>query len=127
MKRNTDKRQAKDNDCIADPDTVLKAAKAAPTVFSIAAYFQALHLMRQKGHAWRYLSEWLKQFNISISHVHLHRLYVAEDARLDKLTRQELRDLGMPREMIEQRLAKDDPNKRLVAPDPGEDEGEASR
>ncbi len=106
---------------IADPETVLNAAQAAPKVFHIASYFQALYVMRGKGHSWRYLSDWLVQFNIHISHVHLHRLYTAEDARLDKFDRKELRKIGMPREMIDERLAKDDPTKRLIAADP-EDE-----
>lgn len=77
--------------------------------------------MRKKGYSWRYLADWVKGFNIEVSHVHLHRLYTAEDARLDKLTRQELRELGMPREMIDERLAKDDPSKRLVARDPDDE------
>ena len=54
---------------IAEPETVLNAAKAAPKVFHIAPYFQALYVMRDKGHSWRYLSDWLVQFNIRISHV----------------------------------------------------------
>lgn len=118
------KRQKAIEPVVADPETVLKAAEAAPSVFNIPSYFKALYLMRKKGHSWRSLADWLTQFNIRISHVHLHRLYTAEDARLDKLTRHELRELGMPREMIEERLAKDDPNKRLVARDPDDEVSE---
>lgn len=73
--------------------------------------------MRQKGYSWRYLSDWLAGFNIELSHVHLHRLYSAEDIRLSKLTEKELLRLGMPQDMIDERLAKDDPTNRLVAPD----------
>lgn len=107
---------------MADPEVVLKAANSAPTVFSIGPYFLALYVMRKKGHSWRYLAdEWLKRFNIEISHVHLHRLYTKEDARLDKLTATELRELGMPEDMIKERLSKDDPTKRLIAADPDEE------
>lgn len=103
---------------IADPETVLRAAKAAPKVFSVGAYFSALYVMRRKGHSWRFLSTWLRQFNIDISHVHLHRLYVKEDARLSALGEKELRELGVPREIIEQMMQGEDPTKRMVAPDP---------
>lgn len=106
---------------LADPETVLKAANAAPVVFNIAAYFSPLYVMRKKGYSWRYLADWLTVFNIEMSHVHLHRLYAKEDARLNKLTRRELMNLGMPPDMIEEIEEKKDPTKRLVAVDP-EDE-----
>lgn len=106
---------------IADPKAVLMAAEAAPRVFNVAEYFRSLYVMRAKGYSWRYLADWLKGFNIEVSHVHLHRLYVKEDLRLDRLTAKELQELGMPEEMIAERGAKNDPTKRLVAVDP-EDE-----
>jgi hypothetical protein len=115
---------------IPSPDTLLEAANKAPQVFNVSAYFKPLYVMRKKGHPWRYLAGvWLKSFNIEISHVHLHRLYSKEDARLSRLSRKELLEMGMPRKMIDEREAKDDPTKRLVAADPedepdeGEDEG----
>lgn len=103
---------------LASPNALLAAAKAAPHVFSISEYFHPLYVMRQKGYSWRYLADWLKGFNIEVSHVHLHRLYVKEDARLDRFNRKQLEQLGMPQEMIEEREAKHDPTKRLVAVDP---------
>ena len=87
---------------IADPETVLKAAEAAPRVFNIAVYFHPLSLMREKGHSWRFIADWLKGFNIEISHVHLHRLYTKEDARLDRLSANDLREMGMPAERAQQ-------------------------
>ena len=116
---------------IAEPATLLKAANEAPTVFSVAAYFTPLYVMRQKGHSWRYIADWLKGFHIEVSHVHLNRLYVKEDARLSRLTRNQLLDMGMPPEMIDERQTTDDPTKRFVAPDPedqpDEDEDEDRR
>lgn len=106
---------------IALPETLLSAANAAPNVFNIAAYFTPLYVMRKKGYSWRYLADWLKGYNIEVSHVHLHRLYIKEDARLDKLSRKELLNMGMPPEMISEREEGRDPTKRLVALDP-EDE-----
>jgi len=102
---------------IASPETVLAAAKRAPRVFSIGAYFRPIYEMRQKGYSWRYLAEWLQQFNISISFVQLSRLYAAEDERLSLLSRQELNELGMPEEMIQNFITKDDPSKRLPSRD----------
>lgn len=114
-------RSRKTNSPVSEPDVLLQAAKAAPRVFSISVYFHALYVMRQKGYSWRYLADWLKGFNINVSHVHLHRLYLKEDMRLDRLTAKELQELGMPEEMIAERVEKNDPTKRLVAVDP-EDE-----
>lgn len=116
---------------IVAPEILLEAANAAPTVFNIAAYFTPLYVMRKKGYSWRYLADWLKGFNIEVSHVHLHRLYLKEDARLDKLTRKELLNMGMSPEMISDRERDRDPTKRLVALDPEDeltpDEEEESR
>lgn len=106
---------------VADPETILRAANAAPKVFNIATYFAPLYVMRDKGYSWRYLADWLKGFNIEVSHVHLHRLYTKEAIRLARLTRKELQDLGMPPEMIAEHEEKKDPTKRLTAVDP-EDE-----
>ena len=111
----------------APPEVVMAAAEKAPRVFSIGAYFRPIYLMREKGHTWRYLADWLKKFNINVSHVHLHRLYLAEDERLDRLSREELETLGMPEQMIEERLRSSGPRKRipLVGPedlDPVEDQ-----
>jgi hypothetical protein len=103
---------------IMPPKTVLKAAMIAPRVFSIGAYFRAIYLMREKGHSWRYLAEWLKRFNIEISHVHLSRLFAQEDERLSQLSRKELSKAGMPPEMIDNLLKKSDPTKRLTSIDP---------
>ena len=111
---------------MADPKTVLRAANAAPLVFNIAAYFLPLCKMRQKGYSWRFLADWLKKFNIEISHVHLHRLYIKEDARLNRLNVEQLRQLGFPADRIAKGEADLDPTKRLVAADPEDepDEGE---
>ena len=109
---------------LADPKTILRAANAAPHIFNIAEYFRPLYVMREKGYSWRFLSNWLVGFGIEVSHVHLHRLYVKEDARLSRLTEQELLALGMPIEMIAEREAKEDPTKRLIAPDPEDEAGE---
>ncbi|MDB6094524.1 MAG: hypothetical protein JWM32_2086 [Verrucomicrobia bacterium] len=95
----------------------MKAAIKAPRVFSIGAYFQPIYLMREKGHSWRFLAEWLQQFNIEISHVHLSNLFAREDERLSRLTRKELYEIGMPKEMIEGILEREDPAKRLSAID----------
>lgn len=131
MKNKTSKKSKDELARIADPEAVLKAAQAAPKVFNIAAYFSPLYVMRKKGYSWRYLADWLKGFNIEVSHVHLHRLYVKEDARLDKLTRKELLNMGMSPEMISDREVDRDPTKRLVALDPEDeltsDEEEESR
>jgi hypothetical protein len=122
MKSGHAKKRRDRSKLIAAPGVLLKAAQDAPTVFSIGPYFPSLYVMRNKGHSWRFLAdEWLRKFNIYISHVHLHRLYTKEDARLDRLTATALRKLGMPEDMIAERNARDDPTKRLVALDP-EDE-----
>lgn len=103
---------------IASPDVVTAAAEKAPRVFHIGAYFRPIFLMREKGHSWRFISDWLRQFNIEVSYVHLRRLYVQEDARLDEVTAAQKRKLGMPEEMIAKDAADFDPVKRLTAPDP---------
>jgi len=106
---------------IASPKAVLSAAEKAPRVFNIGAYFRALYLMRDKGHSWRYLTEWLRQFNIEISYVHLNRLYAQESERLSRLTRSELEAEGMPSDYIDGIMKefreKSDPTKRLPAID----------
>lgn len=106
---------------LAPPDVVLAAAQAAPHVFSISEYYPSLYLMREKGYSWRYISDWLKEFQIEISYVHLHRLYAKEHLRLTRLTRKELLALGMPPKMVAEHEEKKDPTKRLTAADP-EDE-----
>jgi hypothetical protein len=105
---------------IMPPSAVMEAARKAPRVFHIAAYFQAIYVMREKGHSWRYLADWLAQFNIQISHVHLSRLYAQEDERLSQLTRKQLREIGMPPEMIEDILEKENPTKQLSSADAGD-------
>ena len=109
---------------IASPEAILTAAEKAPVVFNIAAYFQPIYIMREKGHSWRDLAVWLKQFIIEISHVHLRRLYVQEDIRLSKLTERELRELGISRERIAEYMEKKDPTKRLPAPDPDDEDSQ---
>jgi hypothetical protein len=121
MKQKPSKRRTTTPASIAAPETLLKAAESAPNVFNIATYFRPLYVMRGKGYSWRYLADWLKGFNIEVSHVHLHRLYIKEDLRLDRLTNQQLLDMGIPQDMIEERAEKNDPTKRLIAVDP-EDE-----
>ena len=66
------------------------------------------------------LADWLAQFNIQISHVHLSRLYAQEDERLSQLTRKQLREIGMPPEMIEDILEKENPTKQLSSADAGD-------
>jgi hypothetical protein len=105
---------------IAAPDVLLAAAKAAPRVFSMGEYYHAIRIMREKGRSWRQLQAWLRQFNIRISHAHLRRLFVVEDERLSRLTAEEWSAAGMPPDMIRETLEKDDPTKRLTAPDPEE-------
>jgi uncharacterized protein YdaT len=102
---------------IASPETVLKAAERAPRLFDVAAYFRGLYIMRDKGHSWRDLAQWLRQFKIEISHAHLRRLYIEEDERLSRLTVRELSELGMPEDQIKEFLEKHDPTKRLTAAD----------
>lgn len=112
----------------ASPADVLAAAQKAPRVFSIGAYYHPIYVMREKGHTWRYLAEWLQQFNIKISHVHLHRLYQAEEARLTQLTREELEAMGMPEAMIAETLQKADHSRRIPSVDPEAlDETEAEK
>jgi hypothetical protein len=106
---------------IAPPETLLDEAKKAPRVFNIGAYFRPIYIMREKGHSWRDLVGWLKRFNIEISHEHLRRLFMQEDKRLSRLSREDLRELGMPQDIIEDTLngyqEKSDPTKRLPAID----------
>ncbi len=105
---------------IAPPEVVLKAAEEAPRVFSIGAYYQPIRTMRVKGRSWRETAGWLRQFNIRISHVHLRRLFVEENARLADLTKEELEGKGAPDEVIEEILEKGDPARRITARDPEE-------
>src|SRR3954471_415194 len=103
---------------IADPAALLAAAESAPTVFNIAAYFRAIHVMRQKGYSWRDLETWGAKFGIKVSAVHLRRLYVQENARLAALSARELTAQGCPDDMIEELLRKADPTDRMTAVDP---------
>jgi hypothetical protein len=103
---------------IPTPEELLRAAEQAPAAFNIAAYFRPIYIMREKGHSWRDLEQWLLRFNIEMSHVHLRRLYIQEDKRLSKLTEKELKKIGMPSKMITEILEKNDPIQRLPAPDP---------
>jgi len=66
------------------PAEVLAAAELAPRAFDMASYFPAIRVMREKGHSWRDLADWLRQFEIEISYVHLRRLYIQESARMAK-------------------------------------------
>jgi DNA-binding transcriptional MerR regulator len=117
MRKQAGKKAGQERKAVASPEAVLKAAEKAPRIFNMEAYFRPIYIMREKGRSWRDLSEWLKQFNIEISHAHLRRLYIEEDERLGRLTEKELRDLGMPGEMIKEFLEKGDPTKRLTAAD----------
>jgi hypothetical protein len=112
------------SDGVATPDAVLQAAEAAPRVFNIADYYQAVRLMREKGHSWRDLASWLKQFKINVSFAHLRRLYVQEDKRLSKLNERQLRELGMPEELIEEFVSRDEKIDRLAAADPEDEDTE---
>ena len=103
---------------IADPATLLAAAEKAPNVFNIAAYFRAIYVMRQKGHSWRELEKWVGKFGIKISAVHLRRLYVHENARLDALTAEQLAAEGLPADFFDEQRRKEDPTERLTAADP---------
>lgn len=85
---NTRKKARRTRRKMADPGALLRAAESAPRRFDIGGYFQALHLMREKGYSWRHLGEWVRGFNIEISHVHLRRLYVLENERQRRTTRQ---------------------------------------
>ena len=71
---------------MAGPEALLLAAEAAPRLFDIGGYYQALHVMREKGYSWRHLGDWVRGFNIEISHVHLRRLYLQEAERLGQMT-----------------------------------------
>lgn len=73
---------------MADPAALLLAAEAAPKLFDIGGYYQALHVMREKGYSWRHLGEWVRGFNIEISHVHLRRLYIQESESRGQATAQ---------------------------------------
>lgn len=73
---------------MADPGALLRAAESAPKRFDIGGYFQALRIMREKGYSWRHLGEWVRGFNIEISHVHLRRLYVLENERQGRMAGQ---------------------------------------
>ena len=106
---------------IADPETLLAAAEEAPSVFNMATHFRPVFVMRQKGYSWRHLGEWLRDFNIEISPVHLRRLYVQEDKRLSKLSAEELAALGLPQEMIDGYRQKSALPKRRPAADSGDD------
>ncbi len=79
---------------MAGPGALLLAAKAAPRLFEIGGYFEALHVMREKGYSWRHLGEWVQGFNIEISHVHLRRLYVQESERQAQAVAQNTSDDG---------------------------------
>jgi hypothetical protein len=103
---------------IADLATVLAAAKAAPAVFNITTYFLPLCIMRQKGYSWRQLGDWVAKFNITISPVHLRRLYVQENDRLASLTRKELVEKGCDSDTIDEILQSKDPTRKLTAIDP---------
>jgi len=66
---------------IPSPDLVLAAAEEAPEAFRIEAYHSAILRLREKGHSWRRISDWLREFNIEVSYVHLRRLFGAESAQ----------------------------------------------
>jgi hypothetical protein len=66
---------------IASPESVLAAAEEAPAAFRIDPYYPAIARMREKGHSWRGIALWLREFNIQISYVHLRRLFGAEGQR----------------------------------------------
>ena len=79
---------------MAEPEALLLAAKAAPKLFDIGGYFEALQVMREKGYSWRHLGEWVRGFNIEISHVHLRRLYVQESERQARTAAQNTGEAG---------------------------------
>ena len=112
---------------IADPETLLQAAKNAPALFHISAYYHAIRIMREKGYSWRELEKWIAQFNIRMSAVHLRRLYLQEDARLTRLSVEQMKAMGWDEDMIKEQLRKDDPTNRLIAADPEEAAIEAAR
>jgi hypothetical protein len=112
---------------ISPPEAVLAAAQKAPRVFSIVTYFSAIYVMRKKGHSWRALSEWLEQFNIEVSHVHLNRLYAQEDERLSQLSIEDMETAGMPRDMIEDYETKAKADKLLTGSDVEEAEQPESK
>jgi hypothetical protein len=66
---------------IAPPAVVIAAAEAELPAFRIEAYYPAVLRLREKGHSWRRIAEWLGEFNIEISYVHLRRLFAAESQR----------------------------------------------
>lgn len=112
---------------IMSPEDVLAAARMAPRVFNMPAYYHPVLVMRDKGHSWRSIAEWLKMFNIEMSHVHLRRLFIRERIRLSKLSAKELREEGVPEDILKEILDSGDPVKRLPAADPEDednDEGE---
>ena len=106
------------SETIGSPEDVLAAAEFAAPVFHIARYYRSVRLMREKGYSWREISNWLKQFRIEISYVHLRRLFVEENERLATLEEVQLRELGMHPDNIRETLEKSDPVDRLPAPDP---------
>ncbi|MFI5358290.1 MAG: hypothetical protein ACHQ4G_13235, partial [Opitutales bacterium] len=65
----------------ADPASLLVEAQRAPAAFDIAAYFPPLQIMRQKGYSWRALAQWLENYGLKVSAVHLRRLYVQQAGR----------------------------------------------
>jgi hypothetical protein len=107
---------------IASPEEVLAAAELAVPVFHIAKYYRPIRIMREKGYSWRDTAEFLHQFRIDISYVHLRRLFVEETKRLSKVNEQQLRKLGMHPDDIRERLEDVDPVDRLPAADPGDDD-----
>jgi hypothetical protein len=72
---------------IASPGEVLTAAEKAPEAFRIDAYYLSVSMMRDKGHSWRRIADWLAEFRIEISYVHLRRVFRAESERLARLPR----------------------------------------
>jgi hypothetical protein len=121
--RATSTRKLADRASIGSPEEVLAAAELAAPVFHIAKYYRAIRLMREKGYSWRGVAEWLKQFGIEISYVHLRRIYVAEDKRLARFSERQLREIGMPPDLIKDAMDRDAPvDDALAAPDP-DDEG----
>jgi len=111
---------------IASPEEVLAAAELAVPVFHIAKYYGSIRLLRKKGYSWRWISDWLKQFRIEVSYVHLRRLFVEEDKRLSLLEERQLLELGMHPENIKETLEKDDPANRLPSADPWDEAEETS-
>lgn len=81
MSRDAEPALGKTGPEMVDPAALLQAAETAPRRFNITGYFPALRVMREKGYSWRQLDDWVRGFNIAISHVHLRRLYVQESAR----------------------------------------------